>query len=228
MVNPMCRGAGLGGGNCHAVLCALFMPLLFLSLPITCLHGGRSRGIYRAECDVKRNTWKAANYSLVNVFCLSLLGYLSAYLYLTGRSFKLWVMKVTEKCIHSKINIDNSSTYQTQITAISPVRWVKPKPPSPISALQSISLSDCCCLTPLAPFSPVLGILPAGSSFMVRPAESGEMLLISKPIHLLFTHSIHPSGSEQNSTKTSGEAYTQSYCPYKKHTKMQYKRGKVK
>lgn len=49
------------------------------------------------------------------------------------------------KNTHSKINKDNCSSYQTQIMALSPVARVQQKPPSPTSALQSISLSDCCC-----------------------------------------------------------------------------------
>lgn len=51
-------------------------------------------------------------------------------------------MIVEEKYTHSKTNKDNSSIYQTQILALSPVGWAQRKLPPPISALQSISLSD--------------------------------------------------------------------------------------
>lgn len=150
---------------------------------------------------------------------------------------------MAEKYTHSKINKDNSSTYQTQIMALSPVRRVQQKPPSPISSLQSISLSDRCCLSSLAPFCLILTgwsfcmpsyppvrrlkkiCLPSNQQsfllsqppahppallfslmsatspfhgetflpFMVRRTQSGERLLISKLVYLLFSPSILPS-----------------------------------
>lgn len=71
--------------------------------------------------------------------------FVPVWFYPKSPTFKSWVMIVGEKNTHSKINKDNCSSYQTQIMALGPVGRVQQKPPSPTSALQSISLSDCCC-----------------------------------------------------------------------------------
>lgn len=70
--------------------------------------------------------------------------FVPVWFYPKSLTFKSWVM-IVGKNTHSKINKDNCSSYQTQIMALSPVGRVQQKPPSPTSALQSISLSDCCC-----------------------------------------------------------------------------------
>lgn len=154
---------------------------------------------------------------------------------LLGQALKLWVIKVVEKCSHSKINNDNSSTYQTQITAISAVRWAQPKPPSPISALQSISLSDCCQAS-LAPSCLILGNLFAGWSFCMpslpptcQTSVVGQMCsnwrdswfqswYNSSSFHPYFHLSIHLSWSGQNSTNQQShtlERYTLTCCIYR-------------
>lgn len=52
--------------------------------------------------------------------------------------------------ISSKANTDYTGAYQSQIIVISGAARLQPKPPSPITTLTSISLSDFCCWTSLA------------------------------------------------------------------------------
>lgn len=85
--------------------------------------------------------WKT---TLPLVHSITCCAFTPVWFYPKSLTFKSWVM-IVGKNIHSKINKDNCSSYQTQIMALSPVGRVQQKPPSPTSALQSISLSDCCC-----------------------------------------------------------------------------------